>query len=172
MFDTNGYLANPAAYTIGITHPGGVTSNFTLDVSGFTQFGNTFSPLGYTRDGFEASALQSVEFDNRGHVVGVFASGMTKPLYKLALANFANPDGLGARNGNVYAQSELSGTAQLGGAGEGGMGRIMAGAHELSNVDLAEEFSHMIVTQNAYNASATSFRTVDEMTEIARDLKR
>jgi flagellar hook protein FlgE len=52
------------------------------------------------------------------------------------------------------------------------MGRIMAGAHELSNVDLAEEFSHMIVTQNAYNASATSFRTVDEMTEIARDLKR
>ena len=171
-FDTNGYLATPAAYDIGITYPGGITSNFTLDVSGFTQFGDAFSPLKYTRDGFEASELQSVEFDNRGHVVGVFASGMTKPIYKLALANFANPDGLGARNGNVYAQSDLSGAAQLGGAGEGGIGRIIASAHELSNVDLAEEFSHMIVTQNAYNASATSFRTVDEMTEIARDLKR
>jgi flagellar hook protein FlgE len=171
-FDANGYLATPAAYSIGITHPGGITSSFTLDVSGFTQFGDTFSPFSYNRDGFAASELQSVEFDSRGHVVGVFASGMTKPIYKLAFANFANPDGLGARNGNVYAQSDLSGAAQLGAAGEGGIGRIIPAAHELSNVDLAQEFNHMIVTQNAYNASATSFRTVDEMTEIARDLKR
>lgn len=170
-FRPDGTLATPAAYNIGITHPGGTTSQFTLDVSGLTQFGDTFSPFRYDRDGFAASELQSIEFDSQGHVVGIFTSGMTKPIYKLALAAFANPDGLDARNGNVYAQSPLSGTAELGSAGTGGLGRILPSAHELANVDLAQEFSHMIVTQNAYNASATSFRTVDEMTEVARDLK-
>ncbi len=171
-FSPDGTLATPAAYTIGITHPGGGASQFDLDVSGLTQFGDTFSPFGYNRDGFAASELHSIEFDTQGHVVGIFASGMTKPIYKLALAAFANPDDLDARNGNVYAQSPVSGTAELGAAGTNGFGRIIPQAHELSNVDLAQEFSHMIVTQNAYNASATSFRTVDEMTEIARDLKR
>ena len=171
-FSPDGYLATPAAYSVGVTHPGGTTSTFTLDVSGLTQFGDTFSPFSYNRDGFAASELQSVEFDSRGHVVGVFASGMAKPIYKLALGAFGNPDGLDARNGNVYAQSAASGAAQLGSAGTNGLGRIIPAAHELSNVDMAQEFSHMIVTQNAYNASATSFRTVDEMTEVARDLKR
>lgn len=171
-FSPNGSLATPPAYSIGITHPSGTTSQFTLDVSGLTQFGDTFSPFRYDRDGFAASELHSIEFDSQGHVLGVFASGMAKPIYKLALANFANPDGLDARNGNVYAQSPLSGAAELGSAGTAGLGRIIPSAHELSNVDLAQEFNHMIVTQNAYNASATSFRTVDEMTEVARDLKR
>lgn len=171
-FDPTGYLATPAAYNIAITHPGGRTSSFTLDVSNFTQFGDAFAPFSFNRDGFAASPLTSVEFDSNGHVIGVFASGMSKPIYKLAIAGFANPDGLEARNGNVYAQSPTSGPAEVGGAGEKGLGRIIPAAHELSNVDLAQEFSHMIVTQNAYNASATSFRTVDEMTEVARDLKR
>jgi flagellar hook protein FlgE len=172
MFNANGYLATPAAYSVAITHPGGATSGFTLDVSNFTQFGDAFSPFSYNRDGFAASELQSVEFDSRGHVIGMFASGMAKPIYKLALANFVNPDGLDARNGNVYAQSMASGAAEIGSAGAAGLGRIIPAAHELSNVDLAQEFSNMIVTQNAYNASATSFRTVNEMTEVARDLKR
>jgi flagellar hook protein FlgE len=171
-FSPSGYIATPAAFDVGITHPGGTTSRFALDVGGLTQFGDTFSPFSFNRDGFAASPLQSVEFDSRGHVVGVFASGMAKPIYKLALAAFANADGLDARNGNVYAQSAFSGTAEVGAAGTNGLGRIIAAAHELSNVDLAQEFSHMIVTQNAYNASATSFRTADEMTEVARDLKR
>lgn len=172
VFGADGYLASPAAYTIGVAHAGGTTSRFTLDVSAFTQFGDEASPFSYNRDGFLAGELESIEFDNRGHVIGVFASGMAKPLYKLAMADFANVDGLDGRNGNLYAESPGSGEAELGTAGNGGFGAMVPNAHELSNVDLAQEFSRMITTQNAYNASATSFRTADEMTEIARDLKR
>lgn len=171
-FGADGYLASPTAYNVSVSHAGGTTSSFTLDVSGFTQFGDTFTPFNYNRDGFAASQLESVEFDPDGQVIGVFESGFAKPIYKLGLADFANPDGLEQRNGNVYAASETSGAAEIGAAGSGGFGSLMPGAHELSNVDLAQEFSRMITTQNAYNASATSFRTADEMTEIARDLKR
>lgn len=171
VFGANGYLESPATYNVGITHADGATSDFAFDVSGFTQFGDTFTALDYNRDGFLASELESVEFDEGGNVIGVFESGMTRPIYKLALAEFANVDGLDERNGNVYTASETSGQAEIGSPGAG-RGSIMPAAHELSNVDLAQEFSRMITTQNAYNASATSFRTADEMTEIARDLKR
>ncbi|MGZ8995791.1 MAG: flagellar basal body rod C-terminal domain-containing protein [Rhodospirillales bacterium] len=77
-----------------------------------------------------------------------------------------------ALSGNVYVESEASGSAMLGGAGDPGLGSIVAGALERSNVDLPNEFTKMLVTQKAYNASATAFRTTDEMTTVARDLKR
>jgi flagellar hook protein FlgE len=75
-------------------------------------------------------------------------------------------------SGNVYVPAETSGMPQLGAAGDAGFGVVNPQSLESSNVDLAEEFSRMILTQNAYNSSATAFRTLDEMTQSARDLKR
>lgn len=170
-FGADGFLAAPGQYAVSVAHAGGTSSAFTLDVTGFTQFGGPFTPFTYTQDGFAASALRSIEFDGEGQVIGLFDSGMSRPLYKLALANFINPDGLLALNGNVYAESVDSGTVEIGVAGQNGLASLQPAAREMSNVELSQEFSTMIMTQTAYNASATSFRTIDEMTEVARDLK-
>jgi flagellar hook protein FlgE len=105
-------------------------------------------------------------------VVGLFDNGRSRSLYRLALADFVNPDGLAPLSGNVYAVSGDSGPPVLGGAGEAGLGLISPGTVETSNVDLAQEFSRMILTQNAYNSAATAFRTLVEMSETARDLYR
>jgi flagellar hook protein FlgE len=111
-----------------------------------------------------------VTFNDRGEVIGQFDNGRTRPLYRLALADFVNPDGLAQLSGNVYAESGTSGRAVVAAAGERGLGEISPHTLEKSNVDLAREFTRMMLTQNAYNSSATAFRTIDEMTEVARDL--
>ncbi|TVR98374.1 MAG: flagellar hook-basal body complex protein [Rhodospirillales bacterium] len=170
VFRPDGPLESPAQYQVTIA--GGTPASFTLDVGAFTQYGDTFTAFNYNRNGFPASEMRSIRFDAGGHIIGVFGSGMTKPIYKLALADFANVNGLEARNGNVYAPGPTSGAPRIGTAGSNGFGDLLVTARELSNVDLAQEFAVMIMTQGAYNASATTFRTMDEMTEVARDLKR
>jgi flagellar hook protein FlgE len=172
VFDATGGLVGPLRYTVSVAHAGGTNSDFTLDVGDFSQFAGDFIPFDYSHDGFPPGNLESVAFDNGGTVLGRFDNGMERQLYKLALADFVNPDGLTALDGNVYALSANSGEATLAGANEGSNGDVFAGAQELSNVDLADEFTRMIMTQHAYNASATAFRTADEMTEEAADLKR
>lgn len=146
------------------------TSAFTLDMSGLTQFAGDFTVYDYVRDGYAAGRLESIEFDQNGTVNGLFDNGHSRPLYRLALADFANPDGLDALDGNVYVESSASGAATLGSANTAGLGTIIPVTHELSNVDLAEQFTRMIATQSAYNASATAFRTLDEVIQSARDL--
>ena len=76
------------------------------------------------------------------------------------------------KNGNVFAPTEDSGTARTVVMGSGGVASLIINARELSNVDIADEFTRMIMTQTAYNSSAQVFRTVDEMVTVARDLKR
>jgi flagellar hook protein FlgE len=172
-FDAMGQPTGPRSYSVSATFaddPTPTTAAFTLDVSGFTQFAGSLLAYDYTRDGYAPASLSSIEFNESGEVIGRFDNGRTRPLYRLALADFANPDGLAQLSGNVYAESETSGQATVAGAGESGLGKINPGTLEKSNVDLAQEFSRMILTQNAYNSSATAFRTIDEMTEVARDL--
>jgi flagellar hook protein FlgE len=170
-FDSHGQLLEPTVYVVRVTHGDGATSAFTLDVGGSTQFGGDFLVYQEDKDGYPPGALDTVAFAEDGILMGTFDNGQTRPLYKTALADFANPDGLAALSGNVYAESEASGSASLGAANSGGRGHLLPGTVEQSNVDLASEFTRMIMTQNAYNSSATAFKTVDEMTQTARDLK-
>lgn len=171
-FDGTGSLTAPPRYTIGVAHADGATSSFELDVSRLTQLAGDFAVSSFEQNGRVAGALSAIEFDAQGHVVGVFENGFSRPLYTIALADFASPDGLDPLAGNVFAASAASGAPTLGQAGQNGLGEITPSALELSNVSLEDEFSRMIVTQSAYNSSATAFRTMDEMTEAARDLKR
>ena len=169
-----GQLIGPQNYTVNATFAddmaGPTTAAFTLDVGAFTQFAGDFLAYDYARDGYAPAGLSGIDFNERGEVIGSFDNGLTRPLYRLAIADFANPDGLGQLSGNIYVESETSGQATVAGAGESGLGDINPGTLEKSNVDLAQEFSRMMLTQNAYNSSATAFRTIDEMTEVARDL--
>ena len=170
QFGADGYVDNGGLYNVDIAHADGATSAFTLDLSGFTQFGGPLLTVGWERDGFPAGSLESLEFDPKGNLLGNFDNAQSMPLYRLAMADFANPDSLEARSGNVYAASGTSGGPEYGGAGDEDLGGLMPQAHELSNVELAQEFTRMTMTQSAYNASATSFKTLDEMTQTVRDL--
>ena len=172
VFNPTGDLASPNSYTINVQHNGGSTSSFTLDVSQMTQFAGDFSPDSFNRDGFAAADMRSVTFDRTGQVLGNFDNGSFRPIYKLALGVFTNPNGLDSLNGNVFSPSGASGPARVVVAEENGFALFNPNSREISNVDLAEEFSRMIVAQNAYNSSATVFRTMDDMTQVARDLKR
>lgn len=169
-FKPDGTLAGAGQYDVAVSLAGGATSTFSFDLGAVTQFAGGFPGGKYSQDGFPASNLAGVSFDQLGHVVGRFESGLTRNLYRVALANFTNADGLSMVSGNLFAASADSGAASIGVAGEDGVGLLMPGARELSNVDMADEFAKMIKTQTVYNASATSLRTQDEMLQKLDEL--
>jgi len=171
-FDSLGALAAPSQFAVDIAHAGGSTSNFILDVSEFSQFSEPFLERDLDRDGFPPGTLKSFDFDAEGVIHGFFTNGEVQPLYRLGIANVPNPDGLRMLSGNVFAQSEDSGEVTVGVAGEGGLATVSPESLELSNVELADEFTRMIMTQRAYSSSATVFKTVDEMLQTAAQLKR
>jgi flagellar hook protein FlgE len=170
-FDALGQPLPPTQVTVAVSEAGSPLMNLTLDLSQIRQQGGA-SALSFAQDGYPGGALNAIAFDAAGRVIGSFSNGRTQPLYQLAIASFINPDGLAPVSGTVYAPTELSGLPSLGVAGDAARGTIMPGAIEQSNVDLEEEFSRMILVQHAYNSASMAFRTVDEMTQVARDLKR
>jgi len=170
-FTSSGTLSTPDTYTVTATWDDGATSSFTLDVSELTQYDGDFTPISYTQNGFGSSDLRDLSIDSTGVVNGVFEDGTTRAIYKLPLATFTNPEGLEALNGMVFKATEQSGAAQTVAVDASGVASLNPFSVELSNVDIATEFTKMIMVQQAYNSSATVFRTVDEMVGVARDLK-
>jgi len=171
-FNADGRVVSPTTLNIAATFDAGSTANVALDISKITQFYGEFLPISYSKDGFASSSMRSFTFDNTGAVTGIFEDNTQRKIYQLSLGVFANPNALEAINGNVYKPSNDSGAALITTAGSTGYASITPNARELSNVDMADEFSKMMMTQTAYNASSTVFRTTDEMTTVARDLKR
>jgi flagellar hook-basal body protein len=164
---------DPLSFTTGFQATGGdTTATFTIDFSGTTQFAGDFTPTLYTKNGFAAAELTGISFDSSGHVIGSFDDSTFRELYKIPLADFVNADGLMEMNGMTFMQSATSGSSRVVFADETSIASFLPSTVELSNVDIADQFSKMIITQNAYNTNATVFRTVDEMTEVVRDLKR
>jgi flagellar hook protein FlgE len=115
--------------------------------------------------------MTSFEFDNAGHVIGSFEDTTHRRVYKVPLAFFTNPNGLEMQNGQVFLETPGSGTPTTYAIDDSQLASLSPYAIELSNVDITTEFSRMIMLQSAYNSSATVFRTLDEMTTTARDLK-
>lgn len=171
IFSSDGSLTSPTSVTIGLTWDDGATNAFSLDMSNSTQLNGPFNLVNSDRNGLAASALRNVTFDTAGDVIGQFEDGSARKLYKIPLATFVNPNGLDSKNGNVFAESPASGPARQVFADTSGVAILSPNAIEISNVDLASEFTQMIQVQQAYNSSATVFRTVDDMTVVARDLK-
>tara|TARA_R110002050_G_scaffold39638_5_gene96936 strand:+ start:233 stop:2335 length:2103 start_codon:yes stop_codon:yes gene_type:complete len=171
IFSANGTLQSPTEVTYSATWDDGATSSFTIDFSGMTQYNGDFTVYRKEQDGLGLSDITDVSFDGVGHVVGNFADGTTRTLYKIPLYDFTNPNALNTQNGMLFTETEGSGAASSFFADESSKGGLSPGAVEVSNVDIAQEFSQMIQAQNAYNMSATTFKTIDEMTTVARDLK-
>lgn len=110
---------------------------------------------------------------NAYRALGSFSHSDLVSLFKLALARFPAPNNLEAINGNFFKADPQAGTLELQSLGSvTGIAQVLVGASEQSNVDIAGQFTKMIVTQLAYSSSATVLKTADEMTQQARDLKR
>lgn len=136
-----------------------------FDLSGFTQFSGEYNVIASTQNGAELGLRTGITIDEEGFVTAQFSNGQSTRIYKLAVATFANPNGLDNLTGNVFRESTTSGSFNLREAGQGGAGDVASGALEASNVDLADEFSRMIVTQRAYSANTKVISTADQMTE-------
>jgi flagellar hook-basal body protein len=157
--------------SFSFTFADGATATVAIDMSDMKQYGADFVEFNYDHNGLTTASMTGTHFDEAGHIVGSFQDGTERSIYKLALAQFSNPDGLEMKNGMVFRESTESGSPTTVFADETGLASFTPYAVELSNVDIATEFSRMIMVQNAYNSSATVFKTVDEMVTVARDLK-
>ena len=142
-----------------------------FDISGFTQFSGEYNVISSTQNGAELGLRTGVSIDEDGFVIAQFSNGQSSRIFKLAIATFANANGLNELTGNVFRESDSSGSFNLREAGNGSAGKIASGALESSNVDLADEFSRMIVTQRAYSANAKVISTADQMTQELLQLR-
>ncbi len=143
-----------------------------LDKALITQFDSPFTTAAREQDGYEMGLLQSVFFERDGTIKGVYSNGQKQPIGQVALASFSNPAGLEKNGKNMYDVSANSGLALIGKALTSDRGSINAGALEMSNVDVAEEFTQMIVTQRAFQANSRVITTSDEMLVEVVNLKR
>lgn len=143
---------------------GSAAQALTFDIAGLTQFAGNYSVSAADQNGTPLGFRTGVTVASDGTVSAQFSNGLTRDVYRLGIATFANPDGLTPLTGNVWRESDTSGLINLQTAGVGGAGLIEAGALEQANVDLADEFSKMIVTQRAYSANTKVITTADQMT--------
>lgn len=144
---------------------GSALQNINVDVSRFTQFGSDYTVFYSDQNGAELGLRTGVSIDEEGFVVAQFSNGETSRIYKIPLVTFSNPNGLQEISGTAYAESEESGTPNPREAGSGGSGKLETSTLEISNVDLADEFSRLIIAQRAYSAGTKIINTVDQMTE-------
>jgi len=103
---------------------------------------------------------------------GSFSNGLNRPLGQIALAAFANPPGLAKVGNNLYTVTPNSGQPVIGAAGTGDLGEIQSGRLEMSNVDLSQEFTNMIITQRGFQANSRIITTSDELLQELVNLKR
>lgn len=121
------------------------------------------------RDGL---TLQDYSIDDTGTILGTYSDGNAYVIGRIAMSNFSNPDGMEKVGENLYNASANSGAPQYGGPSDDGFGVIRSGFLEMSNVDLATEFTEMIVASRAYQANSRSITTSDEMLQELLSLKR
>jgi len=156
---------NPQTIDLSFGIPG--TSNV------LTQRGDGLleAPVAYA-DGFKPGTINEVSIDTNGKVIGLVSNGVRIQLAQLAIASFRNTDGLVSIGGNYYQSSLASGEPQMGAATSGDRGAIRSGQLEGSNVDLALEFTRLIIAQRGFSANARTITVTDqvlqELTSIIR----
>lgn len=163
----------------GLPQEGPVQQTFTLNlgeqgsfVDSMTQFASESSTRVFSQNGFPMGYLEDYRIDANGTITGIFSNGNNRELGQVALASFVNPGGLEKAGDTAFVESLNSGIANVGTVGVAGKGTIMAGALEMSNVDLAEQFTDMIVTQRGFQANSRTIQTSDQMLQEVLTLKR
>jgi flagellar hook protein FlgE len=143
-----------------------------IDLTGATNFGGPKSLAVTQTDGNSAGTLQQFQIQADGTVLGMFSNGEKQVMAQIALANFNNPMGLEKTGETMFRATTNSGLAQVGIPGSGGRGDLLGGSIEMSNVDLAQEFTNLIVAQRGFQANSKVITTSDQMLQDLVDLKR
>jgi flagellar hook protein FlgE len=179
-FNGSGQLVTPAANVTGIAVTGladgasNLTFNWNLYAANggglLTQVAGPSATSATQQDGFSSGSLINFTIGSDGVIQGVFSNGQTNPLGQIALASFANEQGLIRNGANEFLVSLASGAANVGAPGTGGRGTLNGGALEQSNVDIATQFAQLIVTERSYQANAKSITTFDQVTQTAINL--
>jgi flagellar hook protein FlgE len=180
-FDGAGKLTSPAA-NVTVTSPtwadGATPTNFNwgiLDANGvptLTGYDAKSATSSVTANGSAPGTINGISINADGELVATFGAGKTVTVGQLALANFNNPQGLVKLGSNRFGESASAGIANVGVAGTGGRGSLIGSSLEQSNVDIAQEFTQMILAQRGYQANSKSITVADELLVDTLALKR
>ncbi|MEQ8601972.1 MAG: flagellar hook protein FlgE [Marivibrio sp.] len=139
---------------------------------GLTQFEGTSVINNLTQNGKQFGSLASVSVNEEGVVTALFDNGEQRQLFQVPVVTFNAPNALRPQTGNVFSQTDDSGQPVVKVAGTGGAGAISGSSLEQSTVDLADEFTKLIVTQRAFSANTRIITTADEMLDELVRIKR
>jgi flagellar hook protein FlgE len=142
------------------------------ETNGMTQFGGDFTPTVMQQNGAPFGTLAGISISAEGVMEALFDNGESRSIYKLPVSTFVNPNGLSARTGNVWNETVAAGDATLREAGTGPAGKVVQSSLEASTVDIAQEFTDMIIVQRAYSAATKIITTADEMLDELVRIKR
>jgi flagellar hook protein FlgE len=145
--------------------------DLTFDFGTTSQYGGAFAVNAITQDGFTTGRLIGIDIDASGIVQARFTNGRSTPLGQIAIANFANPQGLQQLGDSSWAETFASGQALRGQAGNSGFGLLQSGALEASNVDITEQLVNMITAQRNFQANAQMISTADSITQTIINIR-
>ena len=189
QYDTSGALTTPSSGTLdfntwnastdAVSTTGGIDPGtgaalmgMNFDLSQTTQYGSSFLVASVTQDGYTTGQLSGITVDGNGVVSANYTNGQYEHLGQIAVVNFNNAGGLQKLDGTEWGESPDSGHAQLGTAGNLGLGVIQSGSLEASNVDITKQLVNMIVAQRNYQSNAQVISTEKQMTQVVLDMAR
>jgi flagellar hook protein FlgE len=176
-FNPDGTFATPAGGQVAYNSfpiAGANGLAMTLDYgssSPTTQFGGNFGVNSLSQDGYATGQLSGVDIASTGTILARYTNGQSKTLGQVALANFANPQGLRQLGDTSWAESSESGVPLVGQPGTASLGSIQSGALEASNVDLTAQLVQMITAQRNFQANSQVIKTTDAITQTIINIR-
>jgi flagellar hook protein FlgE len=166
-------LPTTLSSTVDLYPANGARSPQTIvtDFVGTTQYGASSGEKASSQNGYTAGQLTRFSVDQNGVILAQYSNGQSHPLGQVALADFANPNGLMSLGNNAWSQTALSGVALVGTPGSGRMGALQSSSVESSNVDLTAELVNMITAQRVYQANAQTIKTQDSVLQTLVNLR-
>lgn len=173
-FSSTGALVLPSPASLPDTWPapsGAAPLSFAISLTGSTQYGTDFTVNSLSQDGYAPGRLSGVNIDPTGVVFARYTNGQSLTLGQVALANFANPQGLAPVGNTSWVESFDSGQPVVGAPQSGSRGSVQAGALEDSNVDISSELVNLILAQRNYQANAKTIETDNAVTQTIINLR-
>ena len=175
QYSNTGVLTAPAGGVLAFPPytpaTGAADMTVSVDLAQSTQFGGNFSVNSVTQDGYTTGRLIGIDIDETGIVQARFTNGNSQSLGQVAVANFANVQGLQQLGNTQWAETFASGQALRGQAGNSGFGLLQSGALEGANVDVTEQLVNMITAQRNFQANAQMISTADQITQTIMNIR-
>ncbi|HHV93187.1 MAG TPA: flagellar hook protein FlgE [Firmicutes bacterium] len=172
VFDSTGAIESITGDPLVFTPVGADTVQIMPDFTALVQNAAEGTLVFESQDGYPQGTLVGFSVDEAGNIIGEYSNGLTEVLGQIAIAVFNNPAGLAKAGDTTFVVSANSGEPKVGQPGTGSRGKIIPGSLEMSNVDLSQEFTDMIITQRGFQANSRIITTSDEMLQELVNLKR